>query len=140
MEEIKFRAWDVKNHRMFQVSNMSFRPSGDVFKVWEESVPITEGLLINPDYGFLREYIGLKDKNEVEIYKGDIVHYKYDYGGQDNWEVAWGDDCWILVRGDRTTGDCNCSDDPHYNDWKGTAVIGNIHENPELLGTPQSGA
>ena len=74
------------------------------------------------------EYIGRTDKKGGEIYEGDTVHYNYDGTYPDNWEVVWGYDQWILKRGERITGDMNCGDDPHYNDWEETEIIGNIHE------------
>lgn len=71
----------------------------------------------------LMEYTGLKDKNGVRIYEGDIVsymHYEYNTGGMGN-EIRKKEVKWI----DKVAG-FNLSDEEHE-------VIGNIYENPELI-------
>jgi len=131
MREIKYQAWDVKNKRMFQAANMSFRPSGDVFKVWEETIPNTQGLLINPTTGFLREYTGLKDKNSKEIYEGDIVAF-LSFQGQ----VVMDDGSWYMIPLGKEDNVDNIEFLYNYNDEM-LEVIGNIYENPELLEAQQ---
>ena len=72
------------------------------------------------------QYTGLKDKNETEIYDGDIVKYTLSNSEFID-HVAWENYGWVLMGGDFNgsypiTGGYNME------------IIGNIYENPELLG------
>ena len=126
MREIKFRAWHPGEKKMrYGVGTDGY--GGIVLD--------TEYMGLKPLKGeaILMQWTGLKDKQGKEIYEGDIVYYDYDYGGFKHWEVKWAYDNWAMVRGERYTGDMNASDDPEYNNWESSEVIGNIYENPELL-------
>ena len=70
----------------------------------------------------LMQYTGLKDKNGVEIYEGDICRYKND-GSYWVGMVRY-NHCSYMFSSDRGQNLIYTLD---------REVIGNIHENPELL-------
>lgn len=86
------------------------------------------------------QYTGLHDKNGKEIYEGDIVLYEdwekaYECRGNDNFinkgivEYCEDNCCYNVT--ERQTVDIT---DVLYKDNEDLEVIGNIYENPELLG------
>lgn len=78
---------------------------------------------------------GLKDKNSKEIYEGDIVEQlMYVFEGKEHitiWVVRWNkEDCCFELHylSGSIFSDSMMADNEDYE------VVGNIHENPELLG------
>jgi len=78
----------------------------------------------------LMQFTGLKDKNDVEIYEGDILLYE-SY----KWlEVEYHDDCGaFMFRYPLSDGDGTNIMHAHNFRVGHAEVIGNIYENPELL-------
>lgn len=129
--EIKFRGYDKEGKQMVpqQGGCLSIAHTG------RGEYGFNQGygrLTIEPEY--LMQFTGLKDKNGVEIYEGDILIDVSDYSSvEGNWEVYWDSDCWFL----RSNGFGYDNGDYYRGDditWEDFEVIGNIHENPELLG------
>ena len=69
-----------------------------------------------PIYGIKSQFTGLKDKNGVDIYESDVIDAQYNYMGK------------IVVK--FKGGKFNIADFCLAK----CVVIGNTHENPELLG------
>lgn len=76
------------------------------------------------DNFIIEQYTGLKDKNGKEIYEGDILQIDDHILG--DFEVLWHNLGWVIKRSiGFETLSVHKSED--------IVVIGNIHENPELL-------
>lgn len=121
--EIKFRAWDGNT---MQTNFLLLSCDGTVHA--KEG----NGPLLQRDW-IIMQYTGLKDKNGKEIFAGDIVwdeEWGYDpkTGKKDVGQFCWDEDGrWVLVGGKKSE---YALGGYVYHPFK---VIGNIHENPELL-------
>ncbi len=120
--EIKFRAWNKIQKRMFNPFNMDEMVKGHLDydeKEMRESAGFPVGTV------FL-QFTGCKDKNEKEIYEGDILRFSMNWQSKPICKdvVAWseGRAMWTIQRRGYVL---NCL----YN----VEVIGNIYKNPELL-------
>ena len=91
------------------------------------------------------QFTGLYDKNGKEIYEGDILRgdeYPFNCDGVDNYfaEIVWADNVCGFYRITHKKPNSTVRGISHGNweqldedDIKSFEVIGNIHDNPELL-------
>jgi len=117
---IKFRAWNKTAREMWS---------------WNDALSTMVGGtgqdLFSRDDLELMQYTNLKDKNDKEIYEGDIVGMPYNNYPQ-NWEVGELSEYGLQFH--RITNK-PYSMGYHYRQLRHTElfeVIGNIYENPEL--------
>lgn len=122
MRVLKFRAWD---------GTRIYYPDQIIQALGDESCTTgyydDSGCPKGPSHT-LMQYTGLKDRNGVEIYEGDIVQYRYAENDH-VYSIGW------------DSVHCNfgfCEDEKIYGVHaediaERTTVIGNIHEHPELI-------
>lgn len=78
------------------------------------------------------QFTGLTDKNGEKIFEGDIVSFDHPYNGKSTHEVIWDEYSWNLKN-----FYASCLDNPTDAFSEGTEymkVIGNIHDNKQMLG------
>lgn len=139
MRKIKFRAWNKETHKMvFQCDmNDSLENKEYYFTLNEDSVDL---LRYDEDYSAyvncnadIMQYTGIKDAEGKEIYEGDIVKASECIPGEDFIGKViydeWGG-CYFMIR-EGEGNYCKITIDLEYYSHY---VIGNIYENPELLG------
>ncbi len=154
---IKFRAWDRKRGVMFPVHSMNFgkidnelkyisgvdihdkdsRFDGDVF--YGGSIDKMTGTPLQPRFE-LMQFTGLRDSKRTEkypegqeIYEGDVVRGRWLNEGEDLLGVVVFHDAGFIVK--RINGPDKDKWDLLHTSVDGYKVIGNIHDNPDLLET-----
>ncbi|NSM92047.1 hypothetical protein HRD98_02755 [Enterococcus faecalis] len=141
----KFRAWDTYEKEMLENVTPLFDDSNSMMAIITDfqikGSPGTSEIEIGSyDTTFnwdefpyvIMQSTGLKDKNGVEIFEGDIVQYR---DGEYSYLGIVKRDCYQFFI-DGIEPDANYDFIDVSNTFDGTSsleIIGNIHENPELL-------
>lgn len=114
MKQIKFRVWNKNENQYDDPSLLEvFNSNGVLGHLYD----------CRQEYTVIEQWTGLLDKNNKEIYEGDIVecvHAKYTY----KVEYSLNEAAFVLRDQD--------GDFVYLSDYE-VVVIGNVYENPELL-------
>lgn len=130
MKGLKFRVWDKERECYLDETELAgITPDGKYILYIEEE----EVSRLEIDENYVVEFdTGLKDKNGKEIYEGDILGDMWRDG-----YIAWCDKCKQLQYHILTHECMACLGDVQWyelvNDNGKLEVVGNVHENPDLL-------
>jgi len=110
--KIKFRTWNTIQEFMDEVGTLDL-------EAWNDED-------VRPSNIRLMQYTGLLDKNGKEIYEGDILRkptpgYEYQKNGNQYKVIKWTENARSIGFNTSAT-------------MSGWEIIGNVHQNPELLG------
>ena len=132
MRSIKFRCWDTENKEMLRVQELDFE---DTFYGGRLSIRTDQyNDYFDMEDMILMQYTGLKDKNEKEIYEGDII---FDSFYERKAKVVFLEGAFWLDYIDNfkeyETIHKRYQLIANYDNKSVLEVIGNIYDNPELL-------
>ena len=139
MREILFRGKRVDNGEWIQGDIVQF-PVHGVVRIVEQEPSYKDAEVDSDTVG---QFTGLTDKNGRKIFEGDIIHLEYSqvffggvYFGEYTAEVSYKEGCFIT---DGTNNGDEIETPLSGFDNDEVEIIGNIHDNPELLGGESDG-
>ena len=129
MREIKFRVWDKAFKKMYDNDYWLYHSSG------QEDFFNMVMYRCSENQFEIMQYTGLKDKNGIEIYEGDIVKYEdfsngayFSFSGKD---IQPRKTSSIVI--ENLFNGIYLPGFPTTRLKTGLEVVGNIYQNPELL-------
>ena len=125
MREILFRGKDIKGN--WYTGLLAHNVKKDEWYI-SNKAGMPTAYMVRPET--ITQFTNLTDKNGVKIFEGDIIH-----GMLGNFAVRWSDDISSFAAGEKErTRPCMNSGMMKYFE-----VIGNIYDNPELMGGNTNG-
>lgn len=117
---IKFRAWNIQQGKFIDIASLSFHKYEGVCVSVLGSDPHQYPSTFPSDENVIMQFTGSKDKHGNDIYEDDLMkHPEFSSAVKVNWhdDGCWAMSSWDFRRTDPSLGE----------------VIGNAHQNPELL-------
>ncbi|OCB80936.1 hypothetical protein A8O18_03935 [Lentilactobacillus parabuchneri] len=137
--EIKFRAWDKDEKRMLEVYRIGFDGPIDGAQVYcyldDRGAKGSKECFYDGDGLTLEQFTGLKDRNGQEIYEGDILAWHSNIYRKQDWIglVKYRGAGFVVQESSRSFSTPDWLETACNKDANIIEVVGNIHENPELL-------
>ena len=138
MKDIKFRGKAINRENTWFVGDLRRDIKANEFWIFpQDEHPGIDKHRVHPET--IGQYIGLKDKNGKEIYKGDIVEgHHFSFNGNFDHDNEW---IAVVEYSDWASFGCKIIGNDEFIDMYDTShleepclkVIGNIYQNPELL-------
>jgi uncharacterized phage protein (TIGR01671 family) len=129
MREIKFRGKRIDNGE-WHYGGYFMATNGTVWILGDDGLTYRPDA-IEVDPSTVGQYTGLKDKYGKKIYEGDIVTEIYEgdiiFRQDEVGRIEFSEDGSFLIRFPHHLARLNAT-------WKPIEVIGNIYDNPELIG------
>lgn len=144
MRKIKFRAWNKKNKRYYKVTTIAFDNESLTLVGMDGAVLFG----VPFDDVILEQYTGLNDKNYVEIYEGDIVLFDKNHENNHQEKILIDfisgkkTPCFEIVYSNNLTAfrkslifppEERANHKYETTIHNGDIVVGNIHENGDLI-------